>query len=203
MRLRAAQLDTGDATFPVRAEVDNPGPGSSLEIVLGRSQSGSFEPEEIRRFPTAQHRRIGFAPGGPDGALLFEAAADDWSTTLDLTGIEGSRLLRARLLDADGNEVEVVSQPLLIDNSRPAGPSFIELPAGAARIKASGQGDRPRDRLGDRTRPILRRPAARGGAALPATVTDHPGSPDPEGVIWSAGLRLARPQGTDRPGRPV
>ncbi|WP_406695657.1 carboxypeptidase regulatory-like domain-containing protein [Singulisphaera sp. Ch08] len=191
LRLRAARSTPAVVSFPVRAEVDNPGPGSSLEIMLGRSQAGSFEPEEVRRFPTAQHRRIGFAPGGPDGSLLFEASADDWTTTLDLSDIEGQRVLRARLLDENGQEVQAVSQPLLIDNSRPSGPSLIELPLQARRgsklmVKATASAT---DSGIASVRFFVGKPPAEG-TPLPATVTTTPGNPDTEGVIWSAQLNL-------------
>ncbi|SIO60646.1 Carboxypeptidase regulatory-like domain-containing protein [Singulisphaera sp. GP187] len=191
LRLRAARSTPAVVSFPVRAEVDNPSPGSSLEIMLGRSQSGSFEPEEVRRFPTAQHRRIGFAPGGPDGSLLFEASADDWTTTLDLSEIEGQRVLRARLLDENGQEIQAVSQPLLIDNSRPNGPSLIELPLQARRgsklmVKATASAT---DSGIASVRFFVGKPPAEG-TPLPATVTTTPGNPDTEGVIWSAELNL-------------
>lgn len=190
LRLRAARSTPAVTTFPVRAEVDNPGADFSLEIMLGRSQSG-FQPEEVRRFPSAQHRRIGFAPGGPDGSLLFEAAADDWNTTLDLSGIEGSRVLRARLLDDDGQEVQAVSQPLLIDNSRPTGPSFVELPQQARRgsklvVKATAGATESGIA---KVLFFVGRPPA-DGTPLPTTVTTTPGKSDAAGVIWSAEINL-------------
>jgi len=191
LRLRAARSTPATATFPVRAEVDNPGPGFSLEVVLGRSRAGAFEPEAVRRFATAQHRRIGFSPGGPDGALLFEAAVDDWSTTLDLSGIEGSRILRARLLDEGGNEIQTVSQSLLIDNSQPTGPGFVDLPPQARRgtkltVKATA---RATDSGIGTVLFFVGRPPAAGGP-LPATVATTPGNADGDGLIWSAELPL-------------
>jgi hypothetical protein len=191
MRLRASRSTPATASFPVRVEVDNPGPGFTLEIVLGGSRSGSFEPEEVRRFPTAQRQRIGFAPGGPDGALMFEAMADDWNTTLDLSGIEGERTLRARLLDADGNEVQSVSQPLLIDSSRPTGPSFVEIPQQARRgSKLVAKATAHATASGIKNvRFFVGRPPA-DGSPLAATVATTPGNPDTEGVIWLAEVPL-------------
>ncbi len=89
LRLRARASTPATATFRFGPRSTTPDPTSPSRSYSDGRAPGPSRSEAVRRFATAQHRRIGFSPGGPDGALLFEAAADDWSTTLDLSGIEG------------------------------------------------------------------------------------------------------------------
>ena len=191
LRLRAASTSPAIPNFPVRVEVDRPLPGSSLEIGLGRVRAGVFEPEIIRKFSSPQDRRIGFAPGGPDGSLLFEASAKDWSVPLDLSGTEGARILRARLLDENGQEIRSAMQPLMIDDQAPAGPTFLGVPAQARKgSKLTVRATAGATQSGIKAARFFVGSPPASGAPLPATQATTLGGPDSGGEIWSAELTL-------------
>jgi hypothetical protein len=150
-RFRTTFVRYGDPTWPredqrpaldVRAEryarpspawsfvalVDDPPPGASLEVGIGRFQDRAFFPDLLHRLPHARRRYLGFSPQGPGGTLLFEAILQDWTVTLDTSGLLGRRELLVRLLDAAGNEVRRVRQAVTFDGSPPGGVAFVGLP---------------------------------------------------------------------------
>lgn len=122
--LQASAVGQAGPGFPVGLEVDNPPAGSSVDVALGRGAEQDFQPELTQTYPAARDEQIRFSPFGPAGALLVHASSQDWNVSLDTTGLVGRVELRARLLDADGHAVRTAWQPLMLDDSPPAGLLF-------------------------------------------------------------------------------
>ncbi len=116
-----------DIAFPI--EVDNAPVGSSLEVNLGRGTPDRFEPELTSRFARRQARTAWILAQGKDGALVFDARVSDWHIAWNTRYVVGQRLLRARLLDAQGKEITRASQYVTIDNDPPTLTRLIDVPA--------------------------------------------------------------------------
>jgi len=190
LRLRAGRVAPTGASVPVVIEVDDPPPGATLELKLGRSPGGAFVADIARTFPTARRRHVGFHAGGPGGSLLFEASLADWSVVLDTTGLRGRRELRARLLDADGREVRAASLALVLDDLSPGDVRFVDPPKQARRgrpvtLRAAGV---PTD-SGIASATFF--PGAPVDGKVPPGVATVPGTPlDPDKTTWTASLPL-------------
>jgi hypothetical protein len=142
LRLRAPTTARSDAPFLVGLEVDNAPAGATLQVSLGRVFEGAYQPDQEKTLPRPRRQRIGFAPAA-DGALLFDASIQDWKIALDTNQIIGPRLLRARLIDAQGNDVRTVSQQVRFVDRAPADVQFVNPPLQAQRgaalsLQASG-----------------------------------------------------------------
>lgn len=87
------------ATLRVRFEVDKAPPETTLAFTVGRYINGKYVEDHSFRDRAAKRRHIGFEPKGEGGALLFEAAVEDWEETFDVRGLRGNRHLHAFLLD--------------------------------------------------------------------------------------------------------
>jgi hypothetical protein len=133
LRLQVAPVVPSAPQFEVGLEVDNAPQGATLELSLGRLQGGAFQADLVRQLPEARRRRIGFSPAGPGGALLFDASYRDWTVALDTSLIVGPRLLRARLLNAEGQELLEVIQPVRLVNRAPSDVQFLHPPRQAQR----------------------------------------------------------------------
>ena len=94
---------------------------------------GVFQPELAQKLPDARRRRIGFQPDVLSGALLFDASIQDWTVMLDTSLILGPRVLRARLLDASGAEIRLVTQELTLVNAAPGNVQIIQAPKQAVK----------------------------------------------------------------------
>lgn len=127
VRILTEPFAQASATFTVPIETDNAPAGASLEVSLGRLVQNVFEADAVRRFPDARLRTIGLAT--QKGALVFEAAVRDWQAVFDTTRILGQRILRARLLDETGIEIQQVQQSILIASSSPGVVRFLDPPA--------------------------------------------------------------------------
>jgi hypothetical protein len=99
-------------------EVDKVPPLATLAFNLGTQVGGSFVSDIAFRERPPKKRHIGFDPHGDEGALLFEAAIEDWEELHDVRGIRGKRQARAFLLGAgdkplaDSGVVEIVLDDL-------------------------------------------------------------------------------------------
>jgi hypothetical protein len=189
LRLRAAPAALAGPHFEAGVEADNAPPGATLEVSLGQFRDGRFETDLVRRFPSPQKGRIGFAPAGADGALAFEASVTDWVAVFDARRIVGRRQLRARLLDRDGAEVRTAFQPVALDDGDPEDVTFVDPPRrarkdGTLTLTASG---RSASGIAQASfflgRPVDKKP-------LPnADLT--PGRPaDPDKTAWTVALPL-------------
>lgn len=130
--LVAPSYAVAGGAFDVTMPVDNAPPGARLHLALGRRQNGTFQADAVQPFPTAKHERIGFSPHGKKGELLVEVESEDWSTSLDTSGIVGQRELVVTLLGATGQEIDSASQTVILDRGPPSGVQFVNLPAEAA-----------------------------------------------------------------------
>lgn len=131
------------ATLPVPVEVDNPPPGSKLEVVVGHLAGGAFVPEKQAWRGPAWEERVGFRVRDGSGDLDFTAGVDDPVAVLDTAGVRGPREVRARLLDASGQEIASTSRGIVFSDAPPAKPRFVDPPLQAwrkapLRLKASG-----------------------------------------------------------------
>jgi hypothetical protein len=133
LRLRADPIAASESKFPVTVEVDHAPAGATLELSLGHLQDGTFIADRVRKLPTARRERIGFQPAGPSGALLFDAAVQDWTVTFDTAEIVGARSLRARLFGADRAEILEVTRPVTLADRAPADVQFVNPPVQALR----------------------------------------------------------------------
>lgn len=133
IRLRADRFGRSGQPYEVTIESDNGPPGSTLELSLLRRHGQKVTIDRMQRFPSARHQRIGFAPHGPKGGLLFEAAIVDWSAQFDTTGLLGEREVHATLLTAEGNRIQSVSQTVTFEQGPPSGLQFVGLPKQAGR----------------------------------------------------------------------
>ncbi len=119
IRLAAPNFANPGAPYPVKIEADRIG-DNFVELGLDRTggdrpEKERFRPEnnEITMFPTdarlhPRDRRVHllFSAAGEGGSLLLQPQVEDWKTDVDVTGIDGNRDLRVRLLDDKKNEVE-------------------------------------------------------------------------------------------------
>jgi hypothetical protein len=134
IRLRVGAYGLAGPTFAVPLEVDNAPMRSSIEVSLGRLDGGAFLAEATARRPTPRERIIRFSPMGAEGALVFEAAWQDWTVALDTSRIRGPRELRARLLDSAGRELALAARSITLGDRPPAEVAFIDPPARAWRL---------------------------------------------------------------------
>jgi hypothetical protein len=127
VRLTARSAALPGASFDVDLQVDNPPTGSQIELSLGRDTLAGFEPDVVQPTRPARRRRIGGAV--LDNELVFEASDRDWTIPIETGGLEGRRRLRARLLAANGQEILVVTQPVVLDSAPPRSVRFQDPPA--------------------------------------------------------------------------
>jgi hypothetical protein len=111
--------------FPVTVEVDNPPPGSLLELVL-RSPRGSGAPRRQTAAPKLRRLEVGTDPGG---ALLFRGAIEDPQLEFDIRGLRDVRILEARLVDERGESLCPSTVRELIFDDRAPEQLAIHLPA--------------------------------------------------------------------------
>lgn len=143
LRLRAPSTAKSGPPLEVRVEVDNAPPGASVELQFGRLRGLRFEPEgaPIRR-DRARHRSLAVGPS-PDGALLFQGFVEDWKIPLDTDRILGQYFIQGRLIDAQGQIIRTVLQPVALNDRKPQKVQFVNLPGQAKRsvplpLRASG-----------------------------------------------------------------
>jgi hypothetical protein len=101
-RMTAPAILTPGQPCKVDLEIDN-APGVKLELGLDRDNDGDFKEDndELVRFDGPRQIKLKFSAASPDGALVLQADAADWSHEFDMTGINGERNLRLRLMQGD------------------------------------------------------------------------------------------------------
>ena len=129
LRVRAPRVGITGQKLPVDVEVDNAPPGSKVDVSIGTLVAGLFEPETTRRLATAQESRVGFTPGGPNGALWFEAMIRDWHVEMDTLRIKGRRTLMARLTDGGGQVIRTAMTEVVLDDSPAEKVRLVDVPA--------------------------------------------------------------------------
>src|SRR5262249_24612622 len=78
----------------------------------------------VKLLPGCYERKVRFAPGGPNGSLLFQLEIKDWVTEIETAGILGKRVLRVRPTEGKGKgETDII-----LDNTPPEEVAFVEVP---------------------------------------------------------------------------
>ena len=131
IRLKAAPIAVPGSKYAVQVEVDNATYDSLLEVSIGHFERGKFAADS-KPIRSSRKRRIGFGLL-TTGALVFETAVKDWDVPLRTAGIEGQRVVRARLLRADQTEIKTVILPLVLDESAPRNVRIVGVPRQARR----------------------------------------------------------------------
>ncbi|MBI1188259.1 MAG: hypothetical protein GC206_13170 [Alphaproteobacteria bacterium] len=142
VRIKCDRIAVGGIPFPVAVEVDNPPADARLELAIGtrNEPDGTFTIEILKTYATPIRRRIGFDAFGrvvARASLTFEADAEDWTASLEGIRSRGARVVRARLIDRDGQELAATNVPVVFDEPDADGPGtgtgatqvrFLDLP---------------------------------------------------------------------------
>jgi hypothetical protein len=132
VRLKAPGISQPQTSERITIEVDNAPAAANLELSLVRPGSGAPQFELVRRFNSPRQNRVRVRAGA-DGALVFDAAIEDWSLTIDTTPFQGQRILKARLLDELGRELQQTVHEWTFDRTPPNDLRFLDLPKQAKR----------------------------------------------------------------------
>ncbi|MBX9681795.1 MAG: carboxypeptidase-like regulatory domain-containing protein [Gemmataceae bacterium] len=132
VRLKAPSISQPQANERITIEVDNAPAAANLELSLVRPGSGTPQFELVRRF-NGPRQNLVRVRAGADGALVFDAAIEDWTVTLDTTPFQGPRILKARLLDELGRELQQTVHEWMFDRTPPNDVRFLDLPKQAKR----------------------------------------------------------------------
>ena len=103
VRLVASPFADPASPYPVHLEADKIG-SQVLELGFDRGGDMMFREEnnEIVKFTGDRRVHMLFSAAGPGGSLLLQPQVEDWKTDLDVTGIDGPRALRVRVLNNEG-----------------------------------------------------------------------------------------------------
>jgi hypothetical protein len=156
LRLNAAPAAVPGAPSKVGVEVDNATADTVAELGLYRDDRFEQLEGELLQFRGDRRVRMSFSPAGPNGALLFKPAVEDWTTDLETAEIYGPRRLRLRLvqigkddqgkpvrrevpffdsgkpivvLDGKVEKTTSIVAGLMLDATKPEGVQFINFPA--------------------------------------------------------------------------
>jgi hypothetical protein len=191
-RILAQDSAPSGAKVPVRIEVDESGePYASLELALGRGTGAAFEKNSVVLLRGSRSTKTRFAPGGPDGSLLFQIEVNDWTVEIDTAGATGKRVLRIARLDANGEVVPGMEQTkeIILDGTPPEEVQFRDPPATALQgasvpFKATGKDDESGIR---EVVFFFGKPPADG--KIPPTLDTYTGTKDVRG-IWTANVPI-------------
>jgi hypothetical protein len=146
LRIGAPACTLPAAELPVTLEVDNAPAESRVELSV---QHPGHERDVFvltRRFAGARAERLGLLAQGPDGALAFEASISDWQVLLDTTNWRGRHVLKARLVDPQGRELQHSLHELIVDDTPPEETRFVAPPLQAQKgvsLKLEARGRDP------------------------------------------------------------
>jgi hypothetical protein len=197
-RILADASAPAGAKVPVRIEVDESGePNAWLELALGRGTGANFVKSTVIPLHGSQDKKTRFAPGGPDGSLIFQIEVKDWVVELDTAGAIGRRVLRVARLDATGNVVPGMegSKTIILDSTPPEEVQFRDPPATAllgatVPFKATGKdpesGETPDTGIAEVVF-FLGKPPTDG--KFPPTLDTYKATQDAKGV-WTASVPM-------------
>jgi hypothetical protein len=135
VRVVAPVAARSGATVPVRVEQDNVPGGTRMELSLLRPEGELLVPEAGAAQSAGRQVVVLLADApGPAGAFTLSAALRDWTFELPTGKALGRRVVRARLIDADGRELAVHEQSVILDDRPPADVRFLTVP------RQAGQG---------------------------------------------------------------
>ena len=140
VNLRAARYTVPDAKFPLKLEIDN-APDSTHSIELGFDRAGTKSPTDLETQKNIGDRaqQVGYL-AGKDGAIAFKATVSEWTPTLDLSEVFGTREVQVRLLDrggselscgkdSEGKDITAVKSQITVDNTPPKDVQIVGAPA--------------------------------------------------------------------------
>lgn len=128
VQIRCEPFATGTAPFPVKLEADNAPPSATVEVAVGTETGGKFAADFTRRDIPARDRGAGVA-FDPKGGWTLKATVADPQPKLPVDQLVGTRVLLARLLDANGKELARNRREVTFDGRRPQGVRFLDPPA--------------------------------------------------------------------------
>ncbi len=144
LRVSAGRFYKTNTKFEAVAEVDQPPANAQLHVSLGQMRGGVFEAEIKAPVRSAREKRIGTAIRGIDGGVEFDTVSRDWRVPFDAVPVRGQRVVQARLVDTDGQDiVPPAYTQVLFDDRAPERVAFVELPKQIKRdvpflLKATG-----------------------------------------------------------------
>ena len=191
LRIRAPKFVRTGEPLAVIAVVDNAADDASVELSLGRADTGPFQPLLVRNLDGPRDGRVGFLPTGPDGSPLVEASLQDWSVNFPTAGIQGTYDVRVRVRDAERRWLLSASARVIIDDTPPRWVKLARLPKEARRgtpveIRATAQ--TPLSGIREVVF-FIGKPLPDG--KLPPGAATAPGKPLPNGTTtWSGTLLL-------------
>lgn len=128
IQIQCDKFTTGTAPLPVKLETDSAPPTATVEVAIGVEDAGQFVADFTQRNIPAKDRTLGVA-FDPKGGLTLKATVGDPEPKLPVDRLVGTRVIVARLLDANGKELARDKQAVVFDGRRPQGVEFIRPPA--------------------------------------------------------------------------
>lgn len=129
--IRADDFATGTAPLALKLETDNAPPTATVEVTVeADARTADFTKKGI----PAKSRTLGVA-FDPKGGLTLTATVGDPEPQLPVDRLVGTRVVVARLLDANDVELARARKTVVFDGRRPQGVRFIDPPAKVAADK--------------------------------------------------------------------
>lgn len=127
VRIRCDEFATGTAPLSVKLEADHAPPTATVEVAIGTETNGKFVADFTQRSIPAKARSLGVA-FDPKGGLSLKATVADPEPKLPVDKLVGTRVILARLLDANGKELACNRRVVVFDGRRPQGVRFVSPP---------------------------------------------------------------------------
>ena len=176
--------------------MDNGPEGATLDLSLGRTVSGRFEPIQAWRYHGPRRARIGLGSAPAGSGLEFEASLGDWSQVIDTGGLRGLFTLHVRMSRSDGLVLKEVEREILLDDQRPRWISLVGLPRRARRgraLEVTAVGDSPPSGI-SAVQFFMGKPGPDG--KIPSGLAPVPGARQQgETERWKAELKLPADKG--------
>ncbi len=134
LSIRTENFATGTAPLAVKLETDNAPPTATVEVSVGQESGDTFAADFTRRDIPAKTRTLGVALD-PKGGLTLKATVSDPEPKLPVDKLVGKRVVLARLLDANGQELARDRKVVVFDGRKPQEVRFLDPPAKVAADK--------------------------------------------------------------------
>jgi len=131
VRIVADDFATGLDPLPVRFETENAPPPATLEVDIGTESGPDFRRDYKLDVNPAAKRRTTTLALDPKGPLTLATSVADTEVSLPVDRLVGARLIRARMLDANGKEIARATRRVVFDGAAPRNVKFVDPPARA------------------------------------------------------------------------
>ncbi len=131
VKIAAEDFATGTEPLPVRFETENAPPTATLEVDIGTESSSDFRRDYKLDVNPAAKRRTTTLAFDPKGPFALAATIADTEVSLPVDRLVGARLIRARMLDANGKEIARATRRVVFDGAAPRNVKFVDAPARA------------------------------------------------------------------------